>query len=97
MIHVGVLQFTIDIPHAGSLKDKRSVVKSMKDRVRRKHNVSIAEVDDHDEWTVATLGVVMVGTDVPYINGALDKLINALDDERDCVLADHQLEIISPQ
>lgn len=97
MFHVGILQFTIEIPHAGSLKDKRRVVKSMKDRIRRKFNVSIAEIDDLDEWTVATLGAVMAGTDVAYMNSALDKLVNALDQERDAVLADHQLEIISPQ
>ncbi len=96
MIHVGVLQFTLTIPHAVSLKDNRRVVKSIKDRTRRKFNVSIAEIDDLDEWTRATLGAVMAGRDVAYINGALDKLINALDSERDATLADHQLEIVSP-
>lgn len=96
MLRIGVLQFTIEIPHAASLKDKRRVVKSMKDRIRRKFNVSIAEIDDLDEWTVATLGAVMAGTDVAYVNGALDKLINALENERDAVLIDNQIEIISP-
>ena len=96
MIHIGVLQFTVTIPHAASLKDKRSVVKSMKDRIRRKFNVSVAEIDDLDQWTVATLGAVMAGSDVAYINGALDKLLAALGEERDAILEDHQLEILSP-
>lgn len=96
MLRIGVLQFTIEIPHAASLKDKRRVVKSMKDRIRRNFNVSIAEIDDLDEWTVATLGAVMAGTDVAYVNGALDKLINALENERDAILIDNQIEIISP-
>ena len=96
MFHVGILQFTIEIPHAASLKDKRRVVKSMKDRIRRKFNVSIAEIDDLDAWTTATLGAVMAGSDIPYINAALDKLVDALETERDAVLEDHQLEIISP-
>ena len=95
-MHIGVLQFTLEIPYAASLKDKRRVVKSMKDRIRRNFNVSIAEIDDLDEWTRATLGAVMAGRDVAYINGALDKLINALENERDATLADHQLEIVSP-
>jgi uncharacterized protein YlxP (DUF503 family) len=95
-MHIGVLQFTLEIPYAASLKDKRRVIKSMKDRIRRNFNVSIAEIDDLDEWTTATLGAVMAGRDVAYINGALDKLINALDNERDATLADHQLEIVSP-
>lgn len=95
-MHIGVLQFTLEIPYAASLKDKRRVIKSMKDRIRRNFNVSIAEIDDLDEWTTATLGAVMAGRDVSYINGALDKLINALENERDATLADHQLEIVSP-
>jgi len=97
MLHIGVLQFTIEIPHAESLKDKRRVVKSMKDRIRRHFNISIAETDDLEEWTLSTLGAVMAGTDVAYINGALDKLINTLEEERDAILADHRLEIVSPQ
>lgn len=95
-MHIGVLQFTLEIPYAASLKDKRRVVKSMKDRIRRNFNVSIAEIDDLDEWTTATLGAVMAGRDVAYINGALDKLINALEGLRDATLAAHQLEIVSP-
>ena len=96
MMHIGVLQFTLEIPYSESLKDKRRVVKSMKDRIRRNFNVSIAEVDDLDDRTVATLGAVMAGNDIPYINSALDKLLNTIQDDRDAILADHQLEILSP-
>ncbi len=95
-MYIGVLQFTMEIPHADSLKAKRSVIKSLKDRVRRFYNVSISEVADHDVHTEATLAAVMAGTDVSYINSALDKLLNTLDEWRDAVLADHQLEIIRP-
>lgn len=96
MLHIGVLQFTIEIPHALSLKDKRSVVRGMRDRLRRSYNISLSETDDLDDATVATLGAVMAGSDIAYINGALDRLLNELDTWRDAVLADHQLEIFSP-
>jgi hypothetical protein len=96
MFHIGVLQFVLDIPHASSLKDKRRVVKSMKDRMRRQFNVSVAEVDDLDVHTTATMAAVMAGSDVPYLNGALDKLVTTLKDLREGSLADWQLEIISP-
>jgi len=96
-MYIGVLQFSMEIPWANSLKEKRSVVKSLKDRLRRHYNLSIAEVDDLDTWTVATLGAVMAGSDVAYINAAMDKLLDTLDRWRDATLADHQLEIISPQ
>ncbi len=77
--------------------DKRSVIKSMKDRLRRRFNVSIAEIDDHDTWTTATLGAAMVGTDPAYINGALDTLVDALEEWRDATLDDHQIEIFRPR
>lgn len=95
-MHIGVLQFTMEIPHALSLKDKRRVIKSTKDRVRRKFNVSIAEIDDLDDHQVATIGVVMAGNDVAYINSSLDRLLNLIEELRDATLADHQLEILSP-
>jgi uncharacterized protein YlxP (DUF503 family) len=96
MFHIGILQFTVDIPHAASLKDKRSVIRSMKDRIRRHFNVSIAEVEDLDDVNVATMAAVMAGNDPPYINGAMDRLLNQLRDLRDGSLGDFQLEILSP-
>ncbi|MDP6931111.1 MAG: DUF503 family protein, partial [Planctomycetota bacterium] len=59
-------------------------------------NVSIAEIEDLDDCSIATLGAVMAGSDVAYINGAMDKLLNLLQDWRDATLSDHQLEILSP-
>lgn len=96
MLYIGVLQFCMDIPWATSLKDKRRVVQSLKERVRREFNVSIAEIDDLDRTTVATLAAAMTGNDASYINGALDKLLTGLQDWRDATLSDHQLEIFSP-
>lgn len=94
---IGVLQFSMAIPHAESLKDKRSVVRSLKDRLRREFNIAIAETADLDDWNTATLGAVTVGSDVAYLNGLLDKLVDRLEEWRDAVLEDHQLEIIRPQ
>lgn len=95
MLHIGILQFTLEIPYAVSLKDKRSAVKSLKDRLRRSYNVSISEIDDLDEMTVATLGAVVAGSDSSHVNSTMDHLVNDLQDWRDGNLVDHQLEIIS--
>ena len=95
MMHIGVLQFTIEIPYAESLKDKRRVVKSMKDKLRRLYNVSIAETDDQDELRLATLGVAAASSDVKQVNSLLDRLLNTLQDWRDASLTDHQLEIFT--
>jgi uncharacterized protein YlxP (DUF503 family) len=94
-MYIGVLQFTIEIPYAESLKDKRRVVKSMKDKLRRLYNVSIAETEDQDELRVATLGVAAASSDVKQVNSLLDRLLNTLQDWRDASLTDHQLEIFT--
>jgi uncharacterized protein len=96
-LHIGVLQFTIEIPYAESLKDKRSVVKAMKDRLRRAFNLSITEFADLDTCTLATLGAVVAGSDVKHLNSTLDHLLNTLQDWRDATLTDHQMEIFTPQ
>ncbi|MCA8948468.1 MAG: DUF503 domain-containing protein [Planctomycetes bacterium] len=97
MLYIGILQFTLEIPYAESLKDKRSVVKGLRDRLRRSFNVSIAEFEDLDDCTIATLGAVVAGSDVPHLNSTMDHLLNELHEWRDGTLADHQLEIISAQ
>jgi len=97
MLHIGVLQFSIAIPHATSLKEKRSVIKSLKDRLRRSFNVSVSEIDDLDDVTTGTLAAVLGGNEVAHVNSSLDHLLNALQDLRDATLTDHQLEIFSPR
>lgn len=97
MLHIGVLQFTLEIPYAESIKDKRNAIKALKDRLRRSFNVSISEIDDLDSATVATLGAVVAGSDIAHLNSTMDHLINELGEWRDGTMTDHQLEIISPQ
>lgn len=97
MLHIGVLQFTLEIPYAESLKDKRNAIKALKDRLRRTFNVSISEIDDLDQCTVATLGAIVAGSDVPTLNSTMDHMLNTLQDWRDGTLADHQLEIFTPR
>ncbi len=97
MLHIGVLQFTLEIPYAESLKDKRAVIKSLKDRLRRSFNVSISEIEDLDDCTIGTLGAVIAGGDIAHINSQMDHLLNELNEWRDGTLTDHQLEIISPR
>lgn len=97
MLHIGVLQFTLEIPYADSIKDKRNVIKALKDRLRRSFNVSISEIEDLDSATVATLGAVVAGSDIGHLNSTMDHLLNELREWRDGTLTDQQLEIISPR
>jgi uncharacterized protein YlxP (DUF503 family) len=91
---VGVLQVEIAIPDAFSLKDKRRVVKSLKDRIAHGHNVSIAEVGALDEHRRSILGVAMVSNDSRYVRGALDKLVDFVRLTPQVSLIDYQIEML---
>lgn len=78
---VGVLQITLGIPGANSLKGKRKVVKSLIERARHRFNVSIAEVADHDVYTRAQIGISAVGNDARFVNSVLDKVLDALEND----------------
>jgi hypothetical protein len=64
---------------AGSLKDKRRVLRSLKDRVRVNFNVAIAEIDDQDDLHRICLGCVTVGSDPRYVREALEKVVRFVD------------------
>ncbi|TVQ63606.1 MAG: DUF503 domain-containing protein [Phycisphaerales bacterium] len=71
---VGVMQVELRIEWAESLKDKRRVVKSLKDRLHREHLVSVAEVAALETPTVAVLGIAAVGHDGQRVGETLDRI-----------------------
>lgn len=73
------LQLQIHLPQSQSLKQKRSVVKSLKDRLRLKFNVSVAEIADLDKWQLATLEIAMTANDQAFLEGQVEK-VNAFVD-----------------
>lgn len=89
---VGLVHLDFSVAEAQSLKDKRRAVKSFKDRLASRHNVSVAEVDALDSRNRAILAVVMVGNDHRYIEGALQKIINAAGNHRDMILLNAEIE-----
>jgi hypothetical protein len=91
---VGVLQIEISVTDAMSLKDKRRVVKSIKDRIAQSHNVSIAEVGALDEHRRCILGMAMVGNDKRYVEGGLSKLVDFVRMVPQVSLIDFQLELL---
>jgi len=67
---VGLLSVELFIPHAQSLKDKRMVLRSIKDRVK-KFNVAVAEVEHQDVWQRAGLGIVAISTTTQHVDQEL--------------------------
>lgn len=75
---IAKLTVEIAIPHAQSIKDRRQVVRSMKDKLRHGFNVSIAELDDAALWNRATLGVVAISKSADYLAGQMREIDDAL-------------------
>ena len=94
LMTVGVLQLELVIPDAMSLKDKRRVVLSLKDRISHGHNVSIAEVGALDEHRRSILGVAMVSNDAKYVEGALSKLVDFVKTVPSVNLIDYQIDLL---
>ena len=73
---VGVLQMQVSVFDAMTLKDKRRVIKSLKDRIGNKFNVSIAEVGLHDSVRTAVIGVAMVANEKIFVDSVLCKIVD---------------------
>ncbi len=72
---VGVLTLEIQIPYAHSLKEKRAVVRKIRDRLRARFNVAVAELDHQDVWQHATLGVVSISESQPLLESVFRQVL----------------------
>ena len=68
------LTLELRIEHAHSLKDKRQVVRSLKDRLRHEFNVAVAEVEATDLWQRATIGIVSISDSKDYLRGLMENI-----------------------
>ncbi|OGW53713.1 MAG: hypothetical protein A2Y81_08740 [Nitrospirae bacterium RBG_13_43_8] len=93
-MHVGVLKIDFHIADSTSLKAKRSVLRHLKDVVRKNFNVSISEVDNHDKWQLASLGISCIANDKRHINTILSHVENFFEKNRNIVVTDSMIEII---
>jgi len=73
MVTIALLTLDIHLPHAQSLKDKRMVIRRLKDRLRSKFNVSVSEVDHQDLWQRSQVSVVTVGPDESFLQKVLQE------------------------
>jgi uncharacterized protein YlxP (DUF503 family) len=72
---VGVLTLEIQLPYAHSLKEKRAVIQKLRDRLRSRFNVAVAELDHQDLWQHATLGVVSVSNSQTVLESVLRQVL----------------------
>ena len=91
---IGLLQARLSLPQARSLKDKRQVIKSLKDKARQRVNVSVAEVDHQDFWQSAALAFVTVAAEHVIVDQRLSEIQELLRSDPRAVLLDVHTEIL---
>jgi len=92
---VSMIQFVFELPEVESIKDKRRIVKSFKEKLIRKFNVSAAEVDLQESLRFTQIGAAFVSNSAPFGEGVMNKILKFAEDEVPGRL--HDVEIHSEQ
>jgi uncharacterized protein YlxP (DUF503 family) len=90
---VGSLRVRLLVREARSLKDKRQVLKSIKDRLRNGFNISVAEVEAQDQRQLVVLGMAMVSNDAAHVRHTFDQIVQALRRHPVAEFLDHEVEV----
>jgi uncharacterized protein YlxP (DUF503 family) len=93
-VPVGLLTLELHIAEAQSLKDKRQVIRSLKDRLRNHFNVAVAELDFEDVWQRSVVGVVTLSNEEHHVEEALQKVLAEADRILGPVLVAHAVDFL---
>jgi len=91
---VGVCTLVLHLPFSQSLKDKRKVIKSLKDRLRGRHNISLMEVDAQDLWQRAVLGIAAVGDGRPPLEGLFARILAEVESQIPGEVVSHETDYL---
>lgn len=91
---VGILELHLYIPAAASLKDKRRITLSLKDRIKKQFNVSLAETGGQDTWTRCDLTMAMVAAVKTAIEREFNHIINLMDSIPEIEITDHWIDYV---
>src|ERR1700687_4822057 len=94
LMPVGLLTLELHIPDAQSLKDKRQVLRSLKDKLRRDFNVAIAELEHHDTWQRSVVGIVTISNEEKHLREVLQKVLDEADRILGSFLINQAVEIV---
>jgi uncharacterized protein YlxP (DUF503 family) len=89
---VGVMLFRLQFPGVGSLKAKRRILLSLKDKLKNKFNLSVAELEDNDVWQSGTIGIAVIANDRIFANAVLSKASDLVNSRPDIIVNDIRLE-----
>jgi uncharacterized protein YlxP (DUF503 family) len=91
---VGLLTLELHLAEAQSLKDKRQVLRSLKDRLRAKFNVAVAELDFEETWQRSVVGVVTISNEEQHVEESLQKILAEADKILGPLLISHAVDIL---
>src|ERR1700751_2498813 len=91
---IGLLTLEIHIPDAQSLKDKRQVLRSLKDKLRAHFNVAVAELDYQDTWQRSQVGIVSLSNDAAHLGHSLQEVFAEAEQILGRELVSHELEML---
>ena len=93
---VGILTLRVQLPGCKSLKEKRSRLKPLITRLHREFNISVAELEQQDQWDSATIGCALICNENQYAQSSLQTIIHWLDRNwPDIMLVDDHIEVIN--
>src|ERR1700744_1808501 len=91
---IGLLTLELHIPDAQSLKDKRQVLRSLKDKLRREFNGAVAELENHAVWQRWGIGVVTLSNEEKHVREMLQKVLDEADEILGSFLIAQKFEIV---
>jgi uncharacterized protein YlxP (DUF503 family) len=91
---VGILIIEILIRSSESLKEKRFIIKSIKDRLRKKFNVSVAELDYQEKWQRSEIGIALIGNEMDFVENCLQQIFNYLDNNQSYEIIKYEFKYI---
>ena len=95
-VQIGACVVTLELPASHSLKDKRQVVRSLVERLRRKFNVAVAEVEEQETWQTAVLGLTVVSNEAGHAALQIERIVKYIEETRlDAEVVDRQFEVLS--
>ncbi len=91
---VGLLTMDIRVPGSRSLKDKRRVIKSLKEQLRNRYNCSVAEIGYKEQWARAEIVAAVVGDDSQFVNTQLNEILRFASNKNGAEMLDCHIEMM---
>ena len=91
---IGLLKLDLSVPGSRSLKDKRRVVKGLKEKLHNRYNCSVAEVGHKDHWTYCQLAICVVGDDSRFVNTQLNEIAHFAENNASALVTGVHIEMM---